>query len=153
MAENQTFNVTNPQVQLRAVSGVQVLVLRFETIAPTSNGPQPSGAYIHLTMTSPDISTFLAAAMAAKEQMEKSSAPSRRIELASLIGGLQSSRAWCLSHDALRHRMRPQRCSSLHCSMPPAIRQDRVLRADHHHKRQPGHRTRRAPIPHRAIPR
>jgi hypothetical protein len=70
MAENQTFNVTNPQVQLRAVSGVQVLVLRFETIAPTSNGPQPSGAYIHLTMTSPGISTFLAAAMAAKEQME-----------------------------------------------------------------------------------
>jgi hypothetical protein len=64
------INVTDPVVQLREVQGVEVLVLRFQRVPPTASDHQQEGAYVHLTMTGPAISSFLAAAMEAKDQRE-----------------------------------------------------------------------------------
>jgi len=62
--------VINPLVQLHEVRGTEVLVLRFQREAPTPDDLQHEGAYVHLTMTGPSISSFFAAVMEAKELME-----------------------------------------------------------------------------------
>jgi hypothetical protein len=69
------IQVINPLVQLHEVQGVAFLVLRFQRETPTAGDLQREGAYVHLTMTGPAISSFFAAAMEAKDLMENPPKP------------------------------------------------------------------------------